>query len=205
VVGVATTGGAPRGLSREQECELDGEWALAHPGWIAYPGGITSAHGRRYADELDLGQKLARRGGLALPGVRMRVSRCTGARGCVQRSTRMHTDVKTVAAATRRPDKRTGKAKKGRRAWCSCGGVGNGTCKRLLPSLARRPASHSATARRRDGNTTRRSWVSVSMTRRPGAIGGRDEDVLTYGLRDQKVKAAVKKRSVRQRGGRRRR
>jgi hypothetical protein len=34
------------------------------------------------------------------------------------------------------------------------------------------------------------------LARRLGAKGGRDEDALTYGLRDQKVKAAVKKRSV---------
>jgi hypothetical protein len=52
-------------------------------------------------------------------------------------------------------------------------------------------------ARWRGGDTTRRSWVNASLAQRPGAIGGRDEDALTYGLRDQKVKAAVKKHSVR--------
>jgi hypothetical protein len=41
------------------------------------------------------------------------------------------------------------------------------------------------------------------LTQRPGAIAGREEDVLTYDLHDQKVKAAVKKRSVWRRGGRR--
>jgi hypothetical protein len=76
------------------------------------------------------------------------------------------------------------------------GVVGSNTCKRLLPSLARWPASHSATARWHGSDTTRRSRVNASLARRLGAKGGRDEDALTYGLRDQKVKAAVKKRSV---------
>jgi hypothetical protein len=61
------------------------------------------------------------------------------------------------------------------------------------------------TAQRRSGDTTRHSRVSASLTQRPGAIAGREEDVLTYDLHDQKVKAAVKKRSVWRRGGRRRR
>jgi hypothetical protein len=36
-VGVAKTGGAPRGQPREQECEHDGDRALAHPGRKACP------------------------------------------------------------------------------------------------------------------------------------------------------------------------
>jgi hypothetical protein len=35
--------------------------------------------------------------------------------------------------------------------------------------------------------------LTVILARRPGAIEVRDEDALTYGLRDQKVKAVVKK------------
>jgi hypothetical protein len=53
------------------------------------------------------------------------------------------------------------------------GVVGSGTCKRLLPSLAQWPASHSATAWWRGGDTTRHSRVNASLAPRPGAIGGR--------------------------------
>jgi hypothetical protein len=59
-VGVATTGGALCGLSREQACELDGDQALAHLGQKAYPDSVASAHGGRYVDELDSRRKLAK-------------------------------------------------------------------------------------------------------------------------------------------------
>jgi hypothetical protein len=50
-VGVATTGGAPRGLPRDQACEPDGDQAFALPGRKAYPGGVASAHSGRSAGE----------------------------------------------------------------------------------------------------------------------------------------------------------
>jgi hypothetical protein len=81
---------------------------------------------------------------------------------------------------------------------CARSGVGSGTNKRQLPSLARRPASHSATARQRGGDTARRSRMTATLARRPGATGVRDEGAVTYGLRDQKMKAAVKKGSTRE-------
>jgi hypothetical protein len=50
-----------------------------------------------------------------------------------------------------------------------------------------------AVARQRHDKMFSGERVLGSKARRKG---GRDEDALTYGLRDQKVKAAVKKRSV---------
>jgi hypothetical protein len=76
-LGAATPGGAPRGLSRERACKLDGDRVLAHPGRKAYPGGVASAHGGRYADELDLGRKLAK--GTSLP-CQAYAHTCVGAR-----------------------------------------------------------------------------------------------------------------------------
>jgi hypothetical protein len=120
-----------------------------------------------------------------------------------------HTDVKTAAAARRAArhgarTKRQRELKRVRRAGCARGGVGSGTSKRLLPSLARRPASHSAMVRWRSGDTTRRSRMTAILARRPGATGVRHEQALTYGLRNHKVKAAVMKSLVRRRGCRQR-
>jgi hypothetical protein len=42
--------------------------------------------------------------------------------------------------------------------------------------------------------------MTAALARRPGATEVRDEDALNYGLRDQKVKAAVKKSLAWQRG-----
>jgi hypothetical protein len=46
--------------------------------------------------------------------------------------------------------------------------------------------------------------MTAIFARRPGATGVRHEEALTYGLRNQKVKAAVKKSLVRRRGCRQR-
>jgi hypothetical protein len=56
---------------------------------------------------------------------------------------------------------------------------------------------------RRSGDTTWRTRMTATLARRPGATRGKGDDALTYGLRDQKVKAAVKKGLTRRRGRRR--
>lgn len=104
-----------------------------------------------------------------------------------------HTDVKTAAAArtaatTRRPDERTERAKErmasGLRAWRSQ--------QQHLQETASQPDS-KASITQRGSDTTRRPRMTAALARMPATIEVRDEDVLTYGLRDQKVKAAVKK------------
>jgi hypothetical protein len=60
------------------------------------------------------------------------------------------------------------------------------------------------TAQRRSGDTTSHSRATATLAQRPGATKVMDEGALTYGQHDLKMKAAVKNRSVRRRGGRRR-
>jgi hypothetical protein len=65
---------------------------------------------------------------------------------------------------------------------------------------------HTARARRcggipgHGGEHTRRSRMTATLARRPATTKVRDKEALTYGLRNQKVKAAVKKSLVRRRG-----
>jgi hypothetical protein len=100
-----------------------------------------------------------RRVGSSVRGKRVRMRGYNGVwKGAKVRATEReaHTDVKTAAAARTAArhgarTKRYRALRKGRRADCARGGVGSGTCKRLLPSLARRSASHSTTAWQRHG------------------------------------------------------
>jgi hypothetical protein len=133
VVGVATTGEAPRWLAREQARELDDDRALALPRWKAYSGGDTSVHGERDAGELSSGRKTGKRGELALSGIRVCVR--ARVRGYEQRSVRRT----PTSRPQRRPERWRrrgvwtnghGRSKKGRRASCVRGRVGSDTCKR---------------------------------------------------------------------------
>jgi hypothetical protein len=102
--------GASCWLAHDHARKLDGDWAFALPGWKAYPGGsaLLTAGGTPVSSAW--GGKQAKRGDLAPLGVHVRVRGCTGARVRAKECT-AHTDVKTVAAATRRLDERTEKAK----------------------------------------------------------------------------------------------
>jgi hypothetical protein len=72
---------------------------------------------------------------------------------------------------------------------------------KMFPSMTRRTKSLSGerggTVLLKVAHGTQGRYVS--MARRPGTTGGKGCGVLTYGLHDQKVKAAVKKSSTRRR------
>jgi hypothetical protein len=105
--GVGMASGASCWLARDHARKLDGDWAFALPGWKAYPGGSARLTAGGTPVSSARGGKLAKRCDLAPPGVRVRVRGCTGvwvrAKECAA-----HTDVKTVAATTRRPEEYLG-------------------------------------------------------------------------------------------------
>jgi hypothetical protein len=145
VVGVATTGGAPRGLPRDQACEPDGDRALALPGRKAYPGGVASAHGgaERWRVLLIRHGTGKKEGSLA-PCERRRArawvhgyaNRTRGARVCTP-APRPSLKVRT-AAATRRPPHEQ-KEGNGRLASCARVVMSAATATKKHPSTARRP------------------------------------------------------------------